>query len=408
MKNFLLPGSQKCACKLFFFAGVFLFIFTVSLFAQTDSDAGRREFFAILDVSGSMNQQNRFTNVQDYLDREVVDTLLKNGDSFTLVTFGEGANEQFTRTVASDSDRASLKADLGRLRPDDDYTDIGTAMEKLAEIIERPEKADTRRVILFITDGLNAPPPSSKYYGVDISMDERFKSLGERISRGSWFFYVIGIGGETSAQDIANLIPGSEIRTTGSDLGGVDLASQVIQHEEQERARLEEERQVEEARRLEERHLEEARRLEEERLEAERSAGFMGTLRRLSTSMGVTLSTLIICIVLLLLLLIFLLVFFIRASKPKVLVITDEKETLTLKISPFGKIVLNSPEAVLPNLGNENAQVLSIQRGLSALKMQTLNPDALAVNSPYKKAGTYPLKGVIGLANGALVKIRVR
>jgi len=410
MKSYLLPGCQKGAHKLFFLAGVFFFIFTVSLFAQTqaDSDAGRREFFVILDVSGSMNQQNRFNNVQDYLDREVVDGLLKNGDNFTLITFGEGAEEQFTRTVTSDSDRATLKAELGSLRPDDDYTDIGTAMEKLAEIIERPEKADTRRVILFITDGLNAPPPGSKYYGVDISMDERFKSLGERISRGSWFFYVIGIGGETSAQDIANLIPGSEMRTTGSDLGGVDLASQVIQHEEQERARLEEERRVEEARQLEERRLEEARRLEEERLEAERSTGFMGVVRRLAFSTGVSPVAVLAILALLVLLLLFLIVFLIRASKPKTLVITDEKETLTLKISPFGKIVLNSPEARLPNLGNENAKVLSIQRGLSALKMQTLDPDALAVNSPYKKAGTYPLKGVVNLANGAVVKIRVR
>jgi hypothetical protein len=111
---------------------------------------------------------------------------------------------------------------------------------------------------------------------------------------------------------------------------------------------------------------------------------------------------------LLFLLLVFLIVYFIRASKPKVLVITDEKETLTLKISPFGKIVLNSPGAILPTIGNENTQVLSIQRGLSKFKMEILDSEALAVNSPYKKAGIYPLKGAISLANGSQIRIRVR
>ena len=95
---------------------LFLFVFGASVFAQSEADlnAKRREIFVILDVSGSMREQNKFANVQDYLDREVVDVLLKDGDDFTLVTFGEGAEEQFTRTIASNSDRATLKADLRR------------------------------------------------------------------------------------------------------------------------------------------------------------------------------------------------------------------------------------------------------------------------------------------------------
>jgi len=36
---------------------------------------------------------------------------------------------------------------------------------------------------LFITDGKNAPPPSSPYAGTDLSVDARFKDIGRKISK---------------------------------------------------------------------------------------------------------------------------------------------------------------------------------------------------------------------------------
>ena len=378
----------------FFVIGLILFVSGFSLFAQSQTvqDAKKRDIVVILDVSGSMEDNNKFINVKNYLDKEVIDGLLKNGDDFTLVLFGTRAREQFSRTINSDADRSALKAELGKLEPTDDFTDIGTAMEKAAEIIERPEKADTRRVVLFITDGLNAPPPGSKYKGVDISVDERFKSLGERISQGAWFLYVIGIGGNTAAGDIASLIPGSQLLTTDSTLSGADVNARIAQQEEEERAREEEARRVEEERKLEE----------------ERNAGFMGFLRRLADSLGIPLPALIAGFFLILLLLILLIVFLIRAFGTKELIITDESETLIRKIPPFGGFVLNSPSAILPGIGNENNQVIRISRNIAGFTVQTMDTQAIAETSPYKKQGNHPLKGVIALANDRLIRITIR
>ena len=58
---------------------------------QADRDAARRDLCVILDVSGSMNEERKFVNVQDYLEEEVIDGLLRTGDSFTLITFGNAA-----------------------------------------------------------------------------------------------------------------------------------------------------------------------------------------------------------------------------------------------------------------------------------------------------------------------------
>ena len=377
-----------------FVTGLFLFSVGVSLFAQSqaDLDAKKRDIIVILDVSGSMNDDNKFVNVKNYLDREVIDKLLKNGDDFTLVLFGTNARELFTRTIHSDAERAALKADIQRLDTSDNYTDIGLALEKTSEIIERVEKNDTRRIILFITDGLNIPAPGSKYQGANISVDERFRSLGERISRGAWFCYVIGIGGQTAAGDIAGLVPGSELVNTDSALSGTDVNARITQQEEAERAR------EDEARRLE----------EERRLEEQRNAGFMGFLRRLAASMGISLSALIVGFLLLLLLLILLIVFIIRAFRVRELVVTDESETLIKKVPPFGGFILNSPSAILPGIGNENNRVIRVNRNIVRFTVQIMDSGAIAETSPYKKQGNHPLKGVISLANGRLIRITVR
>jgi hypothetical protein len=383
MKKYLIPF-------LFFAAGL--------LGAQSPEDlrlaleASRREVFVVLDISGSMEWDNKFVNVQDYLEREVVDSLLKTGDDFTLVTFGDSASERFRRNIASGADKGNLKAELRALRPDNDYTDIGAALETLAEILEKREEAGVRRVILFITDGLNAPPPGSKYRGADITRDPRYRALGERISQGNWFLYVIGIGGRTAAGDIAGLIPGADLQTTGADLSGLDAAGRIREAEASERAEAERLAAEDEARRREE----------------ELARGVMGFLRALAARTGLPLPALAGVSLLILAFLVFALVFLVRAFKTRELVITDEQETLIRRIPGLGGITLNSPSAILPGIGNENSQVFRIQRGFAGIKVQTLDSRALADNSPYKKTGTRPLKGVIGLANGRLVRVTVR
>jgi Mg-chelatase subunit ChlD len=387
MKRFLIP--------------VFFLPLAVSLFCQTqaDRDASKREVFVILDISGSMINQNKFSNVKEYLNREVINGLLKNGDTFSLITFGNDAAERFSRFVGSDSDRESISADLAKIEADQDHTDIGMAMEKLAEVLERREQSGVRRVVLFITDGLNAPPPGSPYNGKDLALDERFQSLGEKISRGGWFLYVIGIGGQTDARTIADAVPGSVLQTTGSSLEGLDVESYVNQVEEEARAK--------ETARIAE---EEAKAAEEaaEKAEAARNSGVLGFFRRAAVGLGISFQILLGVLAFIIFFLILVVALLRRIFRIIEIIITDEKETLIKKLAPFGGIMVNSAAAVLPALGNENNQVMRIQRSAFNLKVNILDPQPIAENSPYKKQGIHPLKGVIGLANGKLIRATVR
>lgn len=375
-----------------------LLIAGTSLFAQegTALEAGsfsKRHLYIILDVSGSMQDEHKFSNVQDYLASEVIGNFLKDNDDFTLVTFGEDVKERFTRTIHSASDKETLKADLGKLGPYEGFTDIGMAMEKLAEILEKPEQSETRRIVLFITDGLNAPPPGSKYRGVDLSVDEGFKSIGEKISRGSWFLYVVGIGGETAAQDIANIVPGATLHTTDSDLTGIDITGQIAKAEEEEKRRQEEEK-----------------RLEAERLGTETPS--IGIIQRLKNVLGLQIfaSGIVLILLVALIPLLLLILILVRTLKLKELIITDGKETIIRRIPVMGRVMLNSPILVLPGIGNENSRIFAIERGIFGLKLQVMDSASIADDSPFKKTGLYSLKkdGSIGLANGKQIRVSFR
>jgi Mg-chelatase subunit ChlD len=367
---------------------------TFLLFSQTreDRDAPKRDIFVILDVSGSMMNQNKFSNVREYLNKEIVDGLLKNGDTFNLITFGDYAVEQFSRVVNSDSDREFIRTDLAKIEPDHNYTDIGMAMEKLAEVLERREQSGVRRVILFITDGLNAPPASSPYKDKDIAVDERFRALGEKISKGGWFLYVIGMGGQTDARVIADAVPGSVLQTTGPNLDGIDVESYVNRVEEENRLKEEALAAEETARKAEEK----------------RNSGVMGFLRRFTVGLGFPLEIFLGALTFIVIFLICVIIVLQQIFKTIEIVITDEKETVIQKLPPFGGIMVNSAAAALPSLGNENNQVMRIQRGAFGLKLNILDPRVIAEDSSYKKRGIHPLKGVITLANKKLIRVTVR
>jgi len=365
-----------------------LFIANFSLFAQADTS--NRSILVILDVSGSMNDHNRFTNVQNYLDTEVINNFIEYGDVFSLVTFGEKVEERFTRTIISNSDKESLKAELYRIKPDENYTDIGMAMEKLAEILEEKKTAETRQVVLFITDGLNAPPPDSKYRGVNLSADEDLKALGEKISRGSWFLYVIGIGGETAARDVVNLIPGAELQTTASDFSDVNIASRLTQLEEEEHLKNESEERAK----------------QEQEQEASSISGFQHLMKALG--LRVLASGILLVFISALIPLILIIVILLRTFKIRELVIADDKESVIKQIPVLGRIMLNSPSFILSGIGNENDRVFRIERGIFGFRLQTLNPQAMAENSPFRKIGPHRFKGgVINLTNGRMVRITI-
>ncbi|MDR1428946.1 MAG: VWA domain-containing protein [Spirochaetaceae bacterium] len=356
------------------------------VFAQTsaDRDAARRDVYVMLDVSGSMNTEEKFPHVIDYIEREVLDGLLKTGDTFTLISFGDTSGERFSRTLSGEDDRLALREELGNLRADDNYTDIGTALETLADILEKRNVPDVRRVILFITDGKNTPPPSSPYYGKDLSVDEHFRSVGEKISRGGWFLYVIGIGGDTDVRDIAGAVDGSVYTNTDSNLSGLEINSYIESVDEKVR------------------DWEDAQKAGEGGTGTGdggglSAAGIVTGIAILDNAIGRFAALLGLspraaaCIALAALLVLLLLILLLITVRPVEIIVSDSRETIKRKLSPFGSLTLNAPGTVLPAI-KEGKAVVRIERSLKRLRIKALDGGELAPESPLLKAGALRLE----------------
>jgi hypothetical protein len=162
-----------------------------------------------VDVSGSMSEKGVFKDVKAYLERDLVRPLLKVGDRFTLIVFGSSARAFPTRTIASEADIDAVVASIGELEANQDFTDLGSALETLDGAMASHAEGDFRPVAVFITDGKNAPPPASPFSGKDLSVDDRFTESGRRIAKKGWFLYVVGLGAKNDAEVVAAAVEGS-------------------------------------------------------------------------------------------------------------------------------------------------------------------------------------------------------
>ncbi len=344
----------------------------------------------ILDVSGSMREEAKFSSVQDYLDREVLIPLVGAGDRFTMITFGDSAAEVFSESIASDADRDRLVERIRTLSADNDFTDIGTALEKLGEVLDARKPGDARPVILFITDGKHAPPPGSPYRDKVLSLDERFRDVGRRIAMQGWLLYVIGLGDGTDAAAVAAAVEGSTLATSGPDMSGANLEGYLAGTAAVDAANV-------------------------AGAAGDRGSGPgadaapgaavppapSGFALFLSSPIGLALAGLLALLALSILFL---------AFRPIEIRIADtgmgKRPAMVRRLGLGGSIRFNSPENLLPSIGDAGRSVFSLRRSLFGLRILVEDEQAFPKESPFGSPGMHRLKdGVLNLANGGRITI---
>jgi hypothetical protein len=271
------------------------------------------------------------------------------------------------------------------LKADDDYTDIGSALEYLFTLLSQSkEDTNTQNTqILFITDGNNTPPKTSPYYGKDLSVDERFQETGRKISQAGWFIYVIGIGKETDAQHIAQAIPGSMLQETDAELSDVQ-ASKYLEKDSQTGPDT----------------------------GSEPDTGLAALIGRWAISLGLPKELLYGIFGLILLLCVLALAYGIgKLFRPvKVLVWDtnlDRSQAYPCVLRIGGKISFNHPDRVLPTLGEEDHHVFTLSRSFKGVFLEIVDPNAVSEQSPYRLEGCHRLrKPALDLANGERVLIQ--
>ncbi len=360
------------------------------LFAQSEPN----DVYIILDISGSMNADNKFSNVKEYLKRDVFDSYLHTGDSVTLIEFGNTAKESFSVQILSQADVQSAFSRINALQADNDYTDIGLAMEKLYEVMSARDQVHRRQTILFITDGKHAPPKGSPYFGKDLGIDERFKEIGRKISQEGWFLYVVGIGADTDAQKIADAVDNSVFQTTDEKLSNVDLQDYSNRVAEMEKARGNGNNGA----------------------DGNQSSrkGLAGFIQRISISLGIPAAAAgIIIYVLLGLIIIAVIILLIFIFRPITVQVNytfkDKTESTEAKLGPGGTLAINSGDHHLPGFGAQDKKVFEIHRGLFSRTITITDDTPFGDSPPYKKDTSSKItRTMFKLATGATVQIRFK
>ncbi len=189
------------------------------LWAQT------RDRLVVVDCSGSMQEGAIIEQVKAWVVREVLPRLA-NGDRFSLMSFGREPRWIIRDLAIQDhASRARLERELAGLAAVEHFTDLGRALEAFAAAMDDVEGDGD--IAWFITDGRNAPPDWSPWYGRELRLDAHFQAIGKKIALKGWSVYVVGLGSETDASVVAEAIPGSTLVEGAAPLEDATLSQEL-------------------------------------------------------------------------------------------------------------------------------------------------------------------------------------
>ncbi|WP_326561229.1 vWA domain-containing protein [Micromonospora sp. NBC_01796] len=151
------------------------------------------DYVVLVDVSGSLRTGNLYNALRAGL--RGLFAALAPKDEVTVVTFAESA-VQVWRGPAGDSPDAIV----AKLPPvaDGAYTDIGLALERAVQVLQRPD-APSIGTLIMLTDGVHDPKPGSRYpLESGYAWDQLTKSAAG-LTKETFSAYAIPLAGNTSA-----------------------------------------------------------------------------------------------------------------------------------------------------------------------------------------------------------------
>ncbi|MFQ3620469.1 MAG: vWA domain-containing protein [Spirochaetales bacterium] len=363
--------------------------------------ADGRRLVLLLDVSGSMNEEGRFISVLKYVEEDLFPKTLKNNDTFTLILFGDEPRIELSEHIKSESDINTILTRLKRLKANDNYTDLGKALEYLFSYLTTAKEGAKEEVqILFITDGKNAPPRTSPYYGKNLSVDAKFQDIGRKISQEGWFIYVVGIGKDTDAKTIAQAVQGAVLRETDSTLTtirGEDYTKQVEAYQREKEMDKRDKDLVPVSKAVS----------KDQTISTGVLPATLGEwIDHLAKVWGVPSILIQIGLLFLLLILLSLISIIIwRRLRPIQIRVWDtvlgRDHPITVILGIGSRVVFNHPPYVLPSLGKEEQPVLQFSRSWKGIWIELLEEGIIRAPSSFKVGGKIPFKKqTLELASG--------
>jgi len=164
-----------------------------SLSAQKATD-----FILMIDSSKSMFEEKG--EQVELLVKDVMKRQLSYRDTFHLVSFGDDAEFEISRTLRDQKQIEEVLARLMLLQPLDANTDIVSALKFVGEYAnELP--LHTNKQILILSDDAHDPPPVSSY-AVGPKNEQRIESIADYFKRNGWKVNVVLFPSETQSAGV--------------------------------------------------------------------------------------------------------------------------------------------------------------------------------------------------------------
>ncbi len=174
----------------------------------------------LLDTSESMFPY--FNEVTHYLIKDILTEQLRQGDTFSLLSFASRPDIEISRQIESQQDVEDVIKRVLLLQPLGRYTDFVLAVKYLYQFtVDLP--LSTKKDILILTDGIHDPPPGSSFpnklgpNGQDLSNNrQEIVDVANEIRQRGWEVHILQFpsGGIESAASVGQ--PGVELLPYGS------------------------------------------------------------------------------------------------------------------------------------------------------------------------------------------------
>ena len=181
-----------------------------SICAFSDDREEKIDVFIMVDKSLSMVEE--IGSVREYIQTSIVENLLNPEDQLVLIAFYGDAEAVFMGAV--DEDMSLVHAAVDEIEADGRFTDIGNALDTLRDTIPLVEIEGRRKYLLLITDGIQEPPPESKYYSTEVAFNHEFLKDAKEIRKEGWKIHILGIGAGSAAQELAEELSGTYVEVS--------------------------------------------------------------------------------------------------------------------------------------------------------------------------------------------------
>ncbi|MCP4134519.1 MAG: VWA domain-containing protein [bacterium] len=175
-------------------------VFLLLLLTGMPVFADSADIIVVTDQSRSITKN--LPVVKEYIKKSIFGKVAKEDD--TVYIFSFDGKFYFEKTLKGNASPDEIDTVLGNIQAVGMFTDLTAAVEGMTRYIQEHTKSDTRKVVFFLTDGLNDPPAFSPYRE---GLKHRFfKESKKIVNTGGWSVFVTGIGSKTDAAQVSDLV----------------------------------------------------------------------------------------------------------------------------------------------------------------------------------------------------------